>query len=44
MKFSKANFIFTIADIFSTIIAIGFGRFTYTPNTTNLRKIILWYP
>ena len=38
MKFSKANFNIIIAGIFSTLIAIGFGRFIYTPILPNMQN------
>ena len=38
MKFSKANFNIIIVGIFSTIIAIGFGRFIYTPILPNMQN------
>ncbi len=38
MKFSKANFNIIIAGILSTIIAIGFGRFIYTPILPNMQN------
>ena len=38
MKFSNANFKIIIAGIFSTLIAIGFGRFIYTPILPNMQN------
>ena len=38
MKFSKVNFNIIIAGIFSTLIAIGFGRFIYTPILPNMQN------
>ena len=38
MKFSKVNLNIIIAGIFSTLIAIGFGRFIYTPILPNMQN------